>query len=192
MLTIRRRAFKVGTCPILVATGVSARGLDVKNVMHIINYDMPNVAYGGIEEYVHRIGRTARIGNAGLSTSFMTERDLEIGEALVKLLLETKQEIPEFLQEHIPEDGNVVWDDDSDHEDGTNGDNGETAAPATPGWGASAASAVETGQTGWGDSFAAAGAGKAWDFSTDDSTAKPVGGRSNVPAVGKPQDVVFF
>jgi ATP-dependent RNA helicase DDX3X len=50
------RAFKNGTTPILVATGVSARGLDIRNVMHIINYDLPSAQYGGIDEYIHRIG----------------------------------------------------------------------------------------------------------------------------------------
>lgn len=50
------RAFRTAKSPILVATGVSARGLDIKNVMHVINYDLPNVNYGGIDEYIHRIG----------------------------------------------------------------------------------------------------------------------------------------
>lgn len=50
------RAFRTGKCPILIATGVSARGLDIRNVMHVINYDLPSVEHGGIDEYVHRIG----------------------------------------------------------------------------------------------------------------------------------------
>jgi ATP-dependent RNA helicase DDX3X len=40
----------------MVATGVSARGLDIKNVMHVINFDLPSMGYGGVEEYIHRIG----------------------------------------------------------------------------------------------------------------------------------------
>lgn len=40
----------------MVATGVSARGLDIRNVMHVINYDLPSVDHGGIDEYIHRIG----------------------------------------------------------------------------------------------------------------------------------------
>lgn len=51
------RAFRSGKAPILIATGVSARGLDIANVMHIINFDMPSVQYGGIDEYIHRIGK---------------------------------------------------------------------------------------------------------------------------------------
>jgi len=50
------RAFRNGKAPILIATGVSARGLDIHNVMHVINYDLPSPQFGGIEEYTHRIG----------------------------------------------------------------------------------------------------------------------------------------
>lgn len=57
LLISRRRAFRAARCPILVATGVSARGLDIKNVMHVINYDLPSYMYGGITEYIHRIGK---------------------------------------------------------------------------------------------------------------------------------------
>jgi ATP-dependent RNA helicase DDX3X len=52
------RAFRTGKTPILIATGVSSRGLDIRNVMHIINYDLPSSQYGGIEEYIHRIGKS--------------------------------------------------------------------------------------------------------------------------------------
>jgi len=55
------RAFKSGQSPVLVATGVSARGIDVRNVMHVINYDLPSLDYGGIEEYTHRIGKFSNI-----------------------------------------------------------------------------------------------------------------------------------
>jgi ATP-dependent RNA helicase DDX3X len=50
------RAFRSAKAPILIATGVMARGIDVKNVLHVINYDLPSMEYGGIEEYTHRIG----------------------------------------------------------------------------------------------------------------------------------------
>uniref|UniRef100_A0A3Q3FQ27 RNA helicase n=1 Tax=Labrus bergylta TaxID=56723 RepID=A0A3Q3FQ27_9LABR len=53
--------FRSGKCPILVATAVAARGLDISNVKHVINFDLPS----DIEEYVHRIGRTGRVGNLG-------------------------------------------------------------------------------------------------------------------------------
>lgn len=50
------RAFRRGTTPLFVTTGVTARGIDVRNVMHVINYDLPSMEHGGIEEYIHRIG----------------------------------------------------------------------------------------------------------------------------------------
>lgn len=54
-------AFKSGRVPIMCATDVAARGLDVKDVAAVINYDFPN----GVEDYVHRIGRTGRAGATG-------------------------------------------------------------------------------------------------------------------------------
>lgn len=117
LLTESSRAFRSGKAPLLVATGVSARGLDIKNVMHVVNYDLPNAEYGGINEYVHRIGRTARIGNIGMSTSFYNERNEDIAEALTKLLVETKQVVPDFLESYKPEnDEELKFDDDTDEE----------------------------------------------------------------------------
>lgn len=58
--------FKQNKMKVLIATSVAARGLDIKNVRHVINFDMPK----DIDEYVHRIGRTGRLGNEGKSTSF--------------------------------------------------------------------------------------------------------------------------
>ena len=60
-------AFRQGTTPILVATDIAARGIDVTGVSHVYNFEMPNVA----EQYVHRIGRTARAGADGISMSFV-------------------------------------------------------------------------------------------------------------------------
>ncbi|KAF2146323.1 uncharacterized protein K452DRAFT_324292 [Aplosporella prunicola CBS 121167] len=112
------RAFRNATCPILVATGVFARGLDVFNVMHVINYDLPSGMHGGIREYVHRIGRTGRIGNNGLATSFYNERNEDIAEDLVKVLMERKQEVPDFLESFAPPEGEPLeFDDDTDAEE---------------------------------------------------------------------------
>ncbi len=61
--------FKDGTLPILVATDVAARGLHIPEVSHVINYDLPQDA----EDYVHRIGRTARAGQSGDAISFCCE-----------------------------------------------------------------------------------------------------------------------
>lgn len=51
------RAFRKGDLPTMVATGVAGRGLDIAGVMHVIQYDLPNMDRGGIEEYTHHIGK---------------------------------------------------------------------------------------------------------------------------------------
>ena len=113
------RAFRSGRAPILIATGVTARGLDVAGIEHVINYDLPSTMFGGIHEYVHRIGRTARIGNTGKATSFYDERrDEEIGPALVKTMLEAGCTVPEFIAHLVPEDGVVTFEDDESDEEG--------------------------------------------------------------------------
>jgi hypothetical protein len=101
-------AFKSGQCPILVATAVAARGIDIRNVMHVINYDMPN----DMDEYIHRIGRTARVGKSGLATSFYNDRSEAIAPELTKLLKECKQQIPDFLGTYVTDD--TTFDEDLD------------------------------------------------------------------------------
>nr|XP_033803467.1 ATP-dependent RNA helicase DDX3X isoform X11 [Geotrypetes seraphini] len=86
--------FRSGKCPILVATAVAARGLDISNVKHVINFDLPS----DIEEYVHRIGRTGRVGNLGLATSFFNDKNVNITKDLLDLLVEAKQEVPTWLE----------------------------------------------------------------------------------------------
>ncbi|PNY26698.1 ATP-dependent RNA helicase ded1 [Tolypocladium capitatum] len=97
------RSFRSGKAPVLIATGVMARGIDVRNVMHVINYDLPSMDHGGIEEYTHRIGRTGRIGHRGVATSLYSDRDEPIASVLTRTLLETKQDVPDFLQMYVPE-----------------------------------------------------------------------------------------
>jgi ATP-dependent RNA helicase DDX3X len=102
--------------------------LPSRNVMHVINYDLPGVSYGGIDEYVHRIGRTARIGNKGLATSFYNESNEDIALDLVNILLECKVQVPDFLEMFAPDDGLPAFaEDHSDDEDET-GDEAEDAA----------------------------------------------------------------
>ena len=126
--------------------------MDIKNVMHvsfsvslptacdllrffqIINYDLPSAEHGGIDEYVHRIGRTARIGNLGRATSFYNDRDAGLAQNLVKVLLECNQDIPDFLKEFQPEDKVVTWDDDTDDE-GEASDKASNAGAEGGGWG---------------------------------------------------------
>ncbi|KAI5364672.1 Putative ATP-dependent RNA helicase DEAD-box, Helicase superfamily 1/2, ATP-binding protein [Septoria linicola] len=133
------RSFKTGRTPILIATGVSARGWDVSNVAHVINYDMPSAMYGGIQEYIHRIGRTARIGNRGLATSFYNERNEDIAQDLVNVLVECEQEVPDFLSHLKPEPTEIQFDDNSDDEADGEGFGGEDGGAA---WGAESGDAA--------------------------------------------------
>lgn len=88
------RDFSVDKMPILVATDVAARGLDIKEVAHVVNYDMPK----SIDDYVHRIGRTGRVGNVGKSTSFFDPSyDSSLIDDLKRILEQANQEIPDFL-----------------------------------------------------------------------------------------------
>ena len=64
--TAALEAFRQGSCPVLVATDIAARGIDVSGVSHVFNFELPNVP----EQYVHRIGRTARAGADGVAISF--------------------------------------------------------------------------------------------------------------------------
>jgi len=132
----------------MVTTSVSARGLDIKNVMHIINVDLPNNEYGGIGDYTHRIGRTARIGNKGRATTFYNDRNADIAEDLVKILLENGQDVPDFLHDFKPE-GDIAWDDDTDNEGEDQAEGGtEDAAAKDGGWGGPAGTAEST-ESGW-------------------------------------------
>merc|ERR1711936_1405940 len=88
------RVFRTGRTSILVATAVAARGLDIPNVKHVINFDLPS----DIEEYVHRIGRTGRMGNLGLATSFFNEKNRNLTKDLVELIVESNQELPGWLE----------------------------------------------------------------------------------------------
>jgi ATP-dependent RNA helicase DDX3X len=86
--------FRTGHCPILVATAVAARGLDIPNVTHVVNYDLPT----DIDDYVHRIGRTGRAGNTGTSTAFFNRGNRGVVRDLIDLLKEANQEVPSFLE----------------------------------------------------------------------------------------------
>jgi len=90
------RNFKDGYTNLLVATDVAARGLDIEKVSHVINYDLP----GDIDSYVHRIGRTGRVGNLGQATAFFNPNDdSKLCKDLIKILQDAKQEVPDFISE---------------------------------------------------------------------------------------------
>merc|ERR1711953_695147 len=87
--------FKTGRNPVLVATAVAARGLDIKGVEHVVNYDLPKC----IDEYVHRIGRTGRVGNTGAATSFYDRgKDGGLAKPLLDILAEAQQPVPNWLE----------------------------------------------------------------------------------------------
>ncbi len=90
----RQRAlqnFKSGRLKVLVATDIAARGIDVDNLTHVINYDLPNVP----ETYVHRIGRTGRAGTSGIALSFCDHEEIPYLRDINKLI---SQVIPENVE----------------------------------------------------------------------------------------------
>ncbi|KGO47576.1 Helicase, C-terminal [Penicillium expansum] len=89
--------FKAGIFPILVATSVAARGLDVKQLKLVVNYDAPN----HLEDYVHRAGRTGRAGNTGTAVTFVTEEQDRYALDIAKALRQSGQEVPEPLQKLV-------------------------------------------------------------------------------------------
>ncbi len=86
-------AFRDKECNLLVATDVAARGVDLPNVEHVINYTFPLT----IEDYVHRIGRTGRGDSVGHSWTFFTTADKTHAGALVNVLQTAKQEVPKDM-----------------------------------------------------------------------------------------------
>eukprot|EP01054_Gregarina_sp_Poly1_P005703 Gregarina_sp_Poly_1__5702@NODE_2_length_28028_cov_167_134223_g1_i0_p27_GENE_NODE_2_length_28028_cov_167_134223_g1_i0NODE_2_length_28028_cov_167_134223_g1_i0_p27_ORF_typecomplete_len121_score9_47Helicase_C/PF00271_31/1_6e16ERCC3_RAD25_C/PF16203_5/0_0064Mfp3/PF04202_13/0_37DUF4766/PF15973_5/25_NODE_2_length_28028_cov_167_134223_g1_i02503425396 len=79
----------------MIATDVASRGLDVKDVKVVINYDMP----GQIEDYVHRIGRTGRAGATGTAYSYITQDKARLARDLIKVMQEARQPVSPELQQ---------------------------------------------------------------------------------------------
>eukprot|EP00931_Biecheleriopsis_adriatica_P115722 TRINITY_DN91487_c0_g1_i1.p1 TRINITY_DN91487_c0_g1~~TRINITY_DN91487_c0_g1_i1.p1 ORF type:complete len:602 (+),score=103.94 TRINITY_DN91487_c0_g1_i1:78-1883(+) len=89
-------AFKSGSHPILVATDVAARGLDIPNVSVVVNFDLPKQ----LDDYIHRIGRTGRAGRKGTAVAFVNERCTYLHE-LYDILVEAKQETPIWFEDLV-------------------------------------------------------------------------------------------
>merc|ERR1711998_514812 len=88
--------FRSGKSPILIATDVASRGLDVKGVKWVINFDFP----GQIEDYVHRVGRTGRAGEKGNAITFFTEDDANRARDLLEILKRSdNSKIPRELED---------------------------------------------------------------------------------------------
>ena len=93
--------FKRGRYQILVATDIAARGIDVKGIELVVNYDMPNIP----ESYVHRIGRTGRAGASGISFSFCDMEERAYLRDIQKLI---DQKIPIVEDHPFPDDGTEI------------------------------------------------------------------------------------
>ncbi len=89
--------FKAGVVPILIATSVAARGLDVKQLKLVVNFDAPN----HLEDYVHRAGRTGRAGNTGTAVTFLTEEQERYSLDIAKALRQSGQPVPEAVQKLV-------------------------------------------------------------------------------------------
>jgi len=92
--------FKTGKIRVLIATDIAARGIDVDDLTHVINYEMPNVP----ETYVHRIGRTGRAGANGISFSFCDAEEKEFLRDIQKLIGKT---IPVVQENPFPFTGKI-------------------------------------------------------------------------------------
>lgn len=87
--------FKAGVVPIMIATSVAARGLDVKQLKLVVNFDAPN----HLEDYVHRAGRTGRAGAKGTAVTFITEEQEQYSVGIAKALEQSGQPVPERLND---------------------------------------------------------------------------------------------
>ena len=74
--------FKSGEMPVLVATDIASRGIDVDEITHVVNFDIPNIS----ETYIHRVGRTARAGASGIALSFCDHEELDDLRAIERLI----------------------------------------------------------------------------------------------------------
>jgi ATP-dependent RNA helicase RhlE len=83
--------FQAGNLRGLITTDVMARGLDISNISHVVNFEMPEIP----EQYIHRIGRTGRAGGSGNAVSFITPREEEM-KIEIEILMNKELEIQEF------------------------------------------------------------------------------------------------
>ncbi|XP_039115413.1 DEAD-box ATP-dependent RNA helicase 21-like isoform X1 [Dioscorea cayenensis subsp. rotundata] len=90
------KGFRSRKFNVLVATDVAGRGIDIPDVAHVINYEMP----GSIDMYTHRIGRTGRAGKTGVATTFLTLQDYEVFYDLKQMLIQSNSLVPPELARH--------------------------------------------------------------------------------------------
>eukprot|EP01116_Phalansterium_solitarium_P017207 TRINITY_DN4176_c0_g1_i3.p1 TRINITY_DN4176_c0_g1~~TRINITY_DN4176_c0_g1_i3.p1 ORF type:complete len:963 (-),score=439.31 TRINITY_DN4176_c0_g1_i3:270-3158(-) len=85
--------FRTGVVPVLIATSVAARGLDVEDVNLVINFSCPN----HLEDYVHRVGRTGRAGKQGTAVTFVSSNEERYAPDIVEALVKSQAKVPEAL-----------------------------------------------------------------------------------------------
>ena len=103
------RKFREGSVTVVVATDVASRGLDIKGIERVINYELP---MDNFMDYVHRIGRTGRAGATGIADSLFTNGDRVNSQALIKLMKDAGQVVPVELAKYAPT--KITFDSDSD------------------------------------------------------------------------------
>jgi ATP-dependent RNA helicase RhlE len=95
--------FKDGTIPVLVATDIAARGLDIDQLPHVVNFELPNIP----EDYVHRIGRTGRAGHTGTAISLVDQEELPLLKSIERLI---RQDIPRITLDSFAPPANIPVD----------------------------------------------------------------------------------
>mmetsp|Transcript_33053 Transcript_33053/g.77296 ORF Transcript_33053/g.77296 Transcript_33053/m.77296 type:complete len:475 (-) Transcript_33053:208-1632(-) len=98
-------SFKVGQTKVLLATDVAQRGLDLKNIGVVVNYDPP----GNMEDYTHRIGRTGRAGAKGTAYTFLYPHEGSMASQIIKVMKKAGQKIPPELQEIASGSTSASW-----------------------------------------------------------------------------------
>ncbi|XP_048328075.1 DEAD-box ATP-dependent RNA helicase 46 isoform X2 [Ziziphus jujuba] len=134
--------FRTGRTPVLVATDVAARGLDIKDIRVVINYDFPT----GVEDYVHRIGRTGRAGATGVAYTFFGDQDAKYASDLVKVLEGANQRVPPEIRDMGSRGGGGGmgrfrrWSSGTGGRDGGRGGRNDSNYGGRGGWGSSSSS----------------------------------------------------
>lgn len=123
--------------------------------------------YGGADEYIHRIGRTGRLGNSGQASSFYNDADEPLAPFLAKILIENGQEVPDFLESYKPADGEPLdFEDASEDEEDASGEIGNNKVDGGDTWGAGGAGPVAEREppkgAAWGTGQATSGADDGW------------------------------
>jgi ATP-dependent RNA helicase DeaD len=98
------KQFREHKIKVLLATDIAARGIDVPEIAHVINYDLPQIA----DDYIHRIGRTGRAGIEGKATTFLTVEDERRWSAVIELLKETDSTIPKVTSKRATRPANAA------------------------------------------------------------------------------------